>query len=106
HRPVDRLHIPSFPTRRSSDLLPVISGNVSFYNQRSVEGRIVPVTPSPIIGMVGLLNDKKHHTTLAFKHKGDMIFLIGRSRNDVSGSEYISRIHKINEKVPPFIAMM
>ena len=85
--------------------LPVISGNVSFYNQRSVEGRIVPVTPSPIIGMVGLLNDKKHHTTLAFKHKGDMIFLIGRSRNDVNGSEYLRRIHKIDETVPPFFDM-
>ncbi len=82
--------------------LPVISGNVSFYNQRSVEGMIVPVTPSPIIGMVGLLKDSSKHTTLAFKHKGDMIFLIGRSRNDVKGSEYIRKVHGINYSLPPF----
>jgi phosphoribosylformylglycinamidine synthase len=82
--------------------VPVISGNVSFYNQRSVEGHIVPVTPSPIIGMVGLLKDAKKHTTLSFKHKGDMIFLIGRSRDDVNGSEYIRKIHGINVSLPPF----
>ncbi|GAO29561.1 AIR synthase-related protein [Geofilum rubicundum] len=82
--------------------VPVISGNVSFYNQRSVEGHIVPVTPSPIIGMVGLLKDAEKHTTLAFKHKGDMIFLIGRSRDDVNGSEYIRKIHGINTSLPPF----
>lgn len=82
--------------------LPVISGNVSFYNQRSVDGQIIPVTPSPIIGMVGLLKDAKHHTTLSFRHKGDMIFLIGRSRNDVNGSEYVRKVHRINSSLPPY----
>jgi phosphoribosylformylglycinamidine synthase subunit PurL len=82
--------------------LPVISGNVSFYNQHSVEGQIKPVTPSPIIGMVGILKDAKMHTTLSFRHKGDMIFLIGRSRNDVNGSEYIRKYHRVFASLPPF----
>ncbi|ASB49777.1 phosphoribosylformylglycinamidine synthase subunit PurL [Alkalitalea saponilacus] len=82
--------------------VPVISGNVSFYNQRSIDGQIVPITPSPIIGMVGLLKDSAKHTTLAFRHKGDMIFLVGRSRNDVNGSEYIRKVHRVNVSLPPY----
>lgn len=81
--------------------VPVISGNVSFYNQRSVEGQILPVVPSPIIGMVGLLKKAEQHTTLSFKHKGDMIFLIGRSRDDVNGSEYLRYVHNIEVSKPP-----
>lgn len=81
--------------------VPVISGNVSFYNQRSVEGQILPIVPSPIIGMVGLLRKAEQHTTLSFKHKGDMIFLVGRSRNDVNGSEYIRLVHNIEVSKPP-----
>lgn len=81
--------------------VPVISGNVSFYNQRSVEGHILPIVPSPIIGMVGMLKKAEQHTTLSFKHKGDMIFLIGRSRNDINGSEYLRLVQKIEVSKPP-----
>jgi phosphoribosylformylglycinamidine synthase len=81
--------------------VPVISGNVSFYNQRSVDGHILPIVPSPIIGMVGILKQAEHHTTLSFKHKGDMIFLIGRSRNDVNGSEYLRMVQGIEVSKPP-----
>lgn len=81
--------------------IPVISGNVSFYNQRSVDGQILPVVPSPIIGMVGSLKKAEQHTTLSFKHKGDMIFLIGRSRNDINGSEYLRLVHKAEVSQPP-----
>ena len=82
--------------------VPVISGNVSFYNHRSKDGEILPITPSPIIGMVGVLNDSSMHTTLSFRHKGDMIFLIGKSRNDINGSEYIRKVYDINESIPPY----
>lgn len=82
--------------------LPVVSGNVSFYNQRSVEGQIIPVLPTPVIGAVGLINDVGKHTTLSFKHKGDMIFLLGRSRNDINGSEYLRIIHGIEKSLPPY----
>ncbi|MGM0376429.1 MAG: phosphoribosylformylglycinamidine synthase subunit PurL [Bacteroidota bacterium] len=82
--------------------VPVVSGNVSFYNQRSVDGNITPVRPSPVIGMLGVIRDKNKHTTLSFKHKGDMIFLIGRSREDISGSGYLEVIHDIEVSRPPY----
>ena len=67
-----------------------------FYNQRSEEGKLVPIVPTPVIGMVGLVEDKKNHCTLSFRHKGDMIFLIGRSRDDVNSSEYASTVLRNN----------
>ena len=82
--------------------VPVVSGNVSFYNQRSVDGKITPVLASPVIGMIGVIRDKHKHTTLSFKHKGDMIFLIGRSREDISGSDYLEVIHGIDVSRPPY----
>ena len=82
--------------------IPVVSGSVSFYNQRSIEGRILPVIPTPIIGMVGLLKKAELHTVLSFKYKGDMIFLVGKSRNDINGSEYLRAIFGIETSAPPF----
>ncbi len=82
--------------------IPVISGNVSFYNQRSEEGKVLPIIPTPVIGMVGILEQKTHHVTLSFKHKGDMIFLIGRSRDDINGSEYLKLIHQKEVDAPPY----
>lgn len=82
--------------------VPVVSGNVSFYNQRSEGGKIVPIIPTPVVGMVGVVESKKHHVTLSFRHKGDMIFLIGRSRNDVNGSDYLSIVHGIEPETTPY----
>ena len=82
--------------------VPIVSGNVSFYNQRSEEGKVVPIIPTPVVGMVGVVEPKNHHVTLSFKHKGDMIFLIGRSRNDINGSEYLSIVHQIEPTMTPF----
>lgn len=67
---------------------PVTGGNVSFYNQNP-NG---PVYPTPTIGMVGLIEDFDNRMTLHFKHEGDVILLLGESRNDISGSEYLSKI--------------
>jgi phosphoribosylformylglycinamidine synthase len=82
--------------------VPVVSGNVSFYNQRSENGQLKPITPTPVIGMLGIVDDKKHHSTLSFRHKGDMIFLVGRSRNDVNSSEYASSILNIKKSAAPY----
>ncbi|WP_430813632.1 phosphoribosylformylglycinamidine synthase subunit PurL [Carboxylicivirga sp. RSCT41] len=82
--------------------VPVVSGNVSFYNQRSENGHLKPITPTPVIGMVGIVNDKNNHSTLSFRHKGDMIFLVGRSRNDVNSSEYASSILNIKKSAAPY----
>ncbi len=82
--------------------IPVVSGNVSFYNQRSVEGRLKAISPAAVIGMLGIVESKEHHTMIPFKHKGDMIFLIGISRNDINGSEYINFYHNLKSHAAPY----
>jgi phosphoribosylformylglycinamidine synthase subunit PurL len=77
---------------------PVTGGNVSFYNQSSYEG---PVFPTPTIGMIGILEDKSLQTTLNFKNEGDVIYLIGESKNDISSSEYVYSFHKIKNTPAP-----
>jgi phosphoribosylformylglycinamidine synthase len=68
---------------------PVISGNVSFYNE--TEGRSIP--PTPVIGMVGLLPDASQHVTQWFKSEGDAVVLLGRNREELGSSEYLAVIH-------------
>jgi phosphoribosylformylglycinamidine synthase II len=80
---------------------PVTGGNVSFYNQSAIEGTEVPVFPTPTIGMLGIVEDKKHITSLAFKGKSDLIYLIGDSKNDISSSEYLASFHGIKESSAP-----
>jgi phosphoribosylformylglycinamidine synthase II len=80
---------------------PVTGGNVSFYNQASIDGNIEPVFPTPTIGMLGLLKEKNNHMTISFKNKGNMIFLIGRSQNDIASSEYLVSYHGIEESPAP-----
>ncbi len=67
---------------------PVTGGNVSFYNQ-SPDG---PVYPTPTIGMLGVLDSMDQRITLDFKNNGDLIYLIGRSYNDISSSEYLHKL--------------
>jgi phosphoribosylformylglycinamidine synthase len=80
---------------------PVTGGNVSFYNQSSVDGVEVPVFPTPTIGMLGIVEDKKYITSLAFKGKSDLIYMIGESTNDISSSEYLASYHSIKESSAP-----
>ena len=63
---------------------PVVSGNVSFYNE--TEGR--GILPTPTIGMVGLLDDTRRIITQGFKNDGDIIALLGTTGEDLSVSEY------------------
>ncbi len=81
---------------------PVTGGNVSFYNQTTIDGGEEPVFPAPVIGMLGILNNKNHQTTIGFKEKGDMIFLIGRSIEDISSSEYLVSYHQVEKSPAPF----
>ncbi|MFO8069132.1 MAG: phosphoribosylformylglycinamidine synthase subunit PurL [Alkalibacterium sp.] len=62
---------------------PVISGNVSLYNETNGEA----IYPTPMIGMVGLVKDLNHVTTADFKKVGDKIFAIGETKADFNGSE-------------------
>jgi phosphoribosylformylglycinamidine synthase len=63
---------------------PVVSGNVSFYNE--TEGR--GILPTPVIGMLGLIDDVKRVIQPGFKNVGDFVALLGATRDDLSISEY------------------
>ena len=63
--------------------IPVISGNVSMYNQSKGEA----IFPTPIIGMVGLFESLKHITPNSFQNVGDLIYLIGEAKEEFGGSE-------------------
>jgi len=76
---------------------PVTGGNVSFYNQ-SPDG---PVYPTPTIGMLGVLDDMSTRTTLNFKNEGDLIYIVGRSYNDIGSSEYVHKLLNIEYSPAP-----
>ncbi|MCU1290685.1 MAG: phosphoribosylformylglycinamidine synthase subunit [Acidobacteria bacterium] len=63
---------------------PIVSGNVSFYNE--TEGR--GILPTPTIGMVGLIEDARKIITSGFKAEGDLIAVLGETKNDLAASEY------------------
>ncbi len=67
---------------------PIISGNVSFYNETDGKG----ILPTPTIGMVGLLEDVRKLITQGFKNDGDLIALLGVTNDDLSVSEYAQTI--------------
>ena len=80
---------------------PVTGGNVSFYNQSVIGGVEVPVFPTPTIGMIGVLADKSKLMTLDFKQKGDLIFILGDTVEDIASSEYLASYHKIQDSPAP-----
>ncbi|NOY05298.1 MAG: phosphoribosylformylglycinamidine synthase subunit PurL [Chlorobi bacterium] len=70
---------------------PVTGGNVSFYNENPTGA----VYPTPVIGMVGLIDNPECIVPTGFQHEGDSIILLGINRDDLSGSEYLARIHGV-----------
>lgn len=68
---------------------PVTGGNVSFYNEDPDR----KVYPTPVIGMLGIIDDIKHITTQWFKDEGDLVLLLGKNRESLDGSEYLKVIH-------------
>lgn len=80
---------------------PVTGGNVSFYNQTSIDNKVEPVYPTPTIGMVGIMQNKKHQMGLAFKKAGDSIYMIGTAKNDIACSEYLYSYQKVKYSPAP-----
>jgi phosphoribosylformylglycinamidine synthase len=78
---------------------PVVSGNVSFYNETS--GRAI--FPTPTIGMVGLLEDWEHHAVAHFSEAGRTVFLLGENREELGGSEWLALRRGIEAGVPPAV---
>jgi phosphoribosylformylglycinamidine synthase II len=70
--------------------LPVVSGNVSLYNDSSGESAIFP---TPVVGMVGLLEDYAGRLEAGLQNEGDFVLLVGSSHNDLGGSEYLKVVH-------------
>lgn len=77
--------------------VPVVSGNVSFYNETNG----LNISPTPILGMVGLIEDAGKIMTQWFKHKGDVIILLGETKEDLGGTEYLRVIHHREQGEPP-----
>ncbi|MDZ7807910.1 MAG: phosphoribosylformylglycinamidine synthase subunit PurL [Gracilimonas sp.] len=79
---------------------PVTGGNVSFYNENPNSA----IFPSPIIGMLGVIEDvEKHRTTPAFKNNGDVVLYIGAERKGLGGSEYLKSVHGLTTGDAPEI---
>jgi phosphoribosylformylglycinamidine synthase len=81
--------------------IPIVSGNVSFYNE--TEGKAI--FPTPTIAMVGILDDIRLHLTQWFKKEGDLILLLGESREELGGSEYLRLVHQVQSGSPPYLDM-
>ena len=97
---------------------PVTGGNVSLYNEtRLPDGRMQPIHPTPVVGMVGLVHDLAQVTGLAWKEAGDSIWLLGvpleaaagprahalDERLSLAGSSYLECIHGLLSGRPPLI---
>ena len=82
--------------------VPVISGNVSFYNESFGS----PIYPTPTVGLVGLLDDVEQRCTLDFKAEGDEIVLLGRTKAELGGSEYLKVVHGSVSGRPPKVDLV
>ncbi|CAO4135396.1 phosphoribosylformylglycinamidine synthase subunit PurL [Methylorubrum extorquens] len=76
---------------------PVVSGNVSLYNETNGVG----ILPTPTIGGVGVIDDVECHATVALKREGDVLVLIGRTEGWLGQSLYLSEIAGREEGAPP-----
>jgi phosphoribosylformylglycinamidine synthase len=78
--------------------LPIVSGNVSLYNDSSGESAIYP---TPVVGMVGLIEDYGKRLGAGLRAEGDFVMLVGSSHNDLGGSEYLKVEHGMVAGRPP-----
>jgi phosphoribosylformylglycinamidine synthase len=78
---------------------PVTGGNVSFYNETMGHA----IFPTPIVGMLGILAHIDHATTPGWKGAGDVVVLLGQTRDELGGSEYLKVCHGLVQGRPPTI---
>lgn len=84
---------------------PVTGGNVSFYNQTELDGKVEPIKPTPVIGMLGVLEHIDEFLGSGFQNEGDLIVLIGREIFDLNCSEYLTWNHKIEDSKAPYFSL-
>jgi phosphoribosylformylglycinamidine synthase len=75
----------------------VVSGNVSLYNETSERN----ILPTPVVGMVGLLDELDGRCPAGFQEDGDLIFLLGETREELAGSQYLQLLGARLEGRPP-----
>ncbi|MFC3050808.1 phosphoribosylformylglycinamidine synthase subunit PurL [Kordiimonas pumila] len=78
---------------------PIISGNVSLYNETNGSG----ILPTPAIGGVGVMKDSSKIATVSFKEAGDTILLIGETKDELGASLYQKEILGKDEGLPPIV---
>jgi phosphoribosylformylglycinamidine synthase len=81
--------------------LPVVSGNVSLYNETSERN----IPPTPVIGMVGVLDDLSLRCPSGFQDDGDLVFLLGETREELAGTEYLRLLGAPAEGRPPMVSL-
>ncbi|THJ20777.1 MAG: phosphoribosylformylglycinamidine synthase subunit PurL [Nitrospira sp. CG24D] len=79
--------------------IPIVSGNVSFYNETNG----LSIYPTPMLGMVGLIESVDKTMTQWFREDGDDIILLGATREDLGGSEYLKVQHSREQGSPPYL---
>ena len=79
--------------------IPIVSGNVSFYNETNG----LSIYPTPMLGMVGLIEDAGQSMTQWFREDGDAIILLGKTRDDLGGSEYLKVLQHREQGSPPWL---
>jgi phosphoribosylformylglycinamidine synthase II len=80
---------------------PIVSGNVSLYNESKATGGGSAILPTPAIGAIGLLADWSKSATIAFKGTGDVIVLIGERSGHLGQSLWLREVHGREEGTPP-----
>lgn len=81
--------------------IPVVSGNVSFYNETNG----LSIFPTPIVGMVGLIEHVEQVMTQWFKQPGDRIVVLGETKEDLGGTEYLKLMHCREQGSPPWLRL-
>jgi len=79
--------------------IPVTGGNVSFYNQTGS----TPINPTPVIGVLGVIDDVNHRCSIGFKADADEIYLLGHTRDEFGGSEWAHVVHDHLGGRPPAV---
>ena len=79
--------------------VPVTGGNVSFYNQTGT----LPILPTPVIGVLGVIDDVERRTPMAFGPVGETILLVGQTRDELAGSEWAHTVHGHLGGLPPLV---
>jgi phosphoribosylformylglycinamidine synthase subunit PurL len=80
---------------------PIVSGNVSLYNESKATGGGSAILPTPAIGAVGLLKDWSKASNIAFKSEGEAIFVIGTTRGHLGQSLWLRELHGREDGAPP-----